>query len=105
MKSNVLINTVEDNKSKYSQRDYSRDVIARILQSKIGHPSNKDYIHIFEERILPNSPINKGDVIAAEYIWGLDLGRLKGKTVWRGTMHSQPKRHTIPVEITSNNMT
>ena len=42
MKGNALINTVEDKKSKYSQRDYYRDVVSRRLQAKIFFLATKN---------------------------------------------------------------
>ena len=38
--------------------------------------------------------------MAAEYIWSLYIGCLKGMTVWLGTIYVQPQRHVILVEIT-----
>jgi hypothetical protein len=38
---NVLINTVDDNKSRYTDQAYSRALVARSLQIKIGRPSTR----------------------------------------------------------------
>eukprot|EP00978_Attheya_sp_CCMP212_P010733 scaffold26100_cov31-Attheya_sp.AAC.5 len=38
----VLVNTVEDNKSKFSACDYSRAVVSRRVQKTICHPSTRD---------------------------------------------------------------
>ena len=40
----ALVETVAAKKSKYSRADYSRTIVARELQVKIGHPSVKDFI-------------------------------------------------------------
>jgi hypothetical protein len=42
----LLVNTVADNKFKYSNRDYLRALEARELQIKIGRPSKKEFINI-----------------------------------------------------------
>ena len=39
-----LINTVEDNRIKYSERDYSKAVLARKVQKIIGRPSTKTFL-------------------------------------------------------------
>jgi hypothetical protein len=38
----VLVNAVEENKSKYTERDYQRALVARRLQNIIGHKSTAD---------------------------------------------------------------
>ena len=40
---NIFINTVENNKSKYSKRDYLRTVNTRKLQSFVGNPSFRNF--------------------------------------------------------------
>jgi hypothetical protein len=77
----VLINTVADNKSSYTNEDYTNAVKARELQIKIGRPSTKDFISIVTNNQLRNCPITKADIMAAEHIFGPDVGSLKGKTV------------------------
>lgn len=79
----VLVNTVADNKSSYTNDDYLRAVRARETQIKIGRPSTKDYIRIVTSNLLPNCPVTKADILAAEHLFGPDVGSLKGKTVRR----------------------
>ena len=94
-----LVNTVADNRTRYNNRDYSRAVVARKLQALIGRPSVRQYKQIVDRNLLPNCPINHGDIIAAEDIFGGDLGCLKGKTVRRPTPHVPSKLIPIPMEI------
>jgi hypothetical protein len=77
----LLVNTVAQNKAKYTTRDYSRAVLACEIQQKIGRPSTKAFIKIVDNKLLQNCPINRHDIIAAEHIFGPDVGSLKGKTV------------------------
>ena len=67
----------------------------------IGHPSTKEYIQITERNLLPNFPITRDDIMAAERIFGPDVGILKGKTVQKGTKHVDPNMSdvTIPSDI------
>jgi hypothetical protein len=77
----VMVNTVADNKVNYTNEDYLKAVCARELQIKIGHPSTKNFIRIVTSNQLPNCPVTKADILAAEHIFGPDVGSLKGKTV------------------------
>ena len=43
-----LINTVDDNRIKYSQRDYSKAQLARKIQKSIGRPSTKTFLSIID---------------------------------------------------------
>ena len=79
----LVVNTVRDNKSKYTNNDYMRALRARELQIKIGRPSTRDYIKIVEGNSLPNCPVTRADILAAEHIFGPDIGALKGKTTRR----------------------
>jgi hypothetical protein len=79
--STVLINTVDEKKGKFTPRDYNRAVLARKIQKTIGRPSTRAYLRIIGNNSLPNCPITKKDIMAAEHIFGPDVGFLKGKTV------------------------
>ena len=76
----TLITTVDDNKSKYTITDYSRVQLARRIQRMIGRPSTRDFLHFVDNNLIPNCPITRQDILAAEHIFGPDLGSLKGKT-------------------------
>jgi hypothetical protein len=75
-----MVNTVASKKSRYTNEDYSRAVIARQLQIRVGHPSTKDFLRLVACNQLPNCPITQDDILVAEDIFGLDIGSLKGKT-------------------------
>jgi len=51
------------------------------IQKTIGHPSQRKFLEIVENNLLPNCPIVKRDILAAEDIFGPELGFLKAKTV------------------------
>jgi hypothetical protein len=77
----VLINTVNDNQYKYSPKAYSQAVLTRKLQRIICRPSTCQFVSILNNKQLPNSPVTYHDVMAAENIFGPDVGSLNGKTV------------------------
>ena len=95
----ALVNTVDDNRSRYNNRDYSRAEFARKLQSIIGRPNTRRYMAIVDRNLLPNCPINRGDIAAAEDIFGPDVGNLKGKTVRRPTPHVPSKLIAVPMKL------
>jgi hypothetical protein len=80
----VLVTTVNENKTRYTKAEVDQADIARALQQKLGHVSTADFVHIVNNNLLPNCPVTKRDIMAAEDIYGKDLGILKGKTVRRG---------------------
>jgi hypothetical protein len=75
-----LINTMNYNQYKYSNKSYLQALLAQRIQRVIGRPSNCDYIHILNNNLLPNIPISSNDITTAEDIFGPDIGSLKGKT-------------------------
>ena len=97
----VLINTVAENKTKYTKRDYDNAMLARSIQKTIGRPSTATFLKIVENNQLPNIPITRQDILAAEYILGPDEGSLKGKTVRRVSKPVHTKYHTVPATIMS----
>jgi hypothetical protein len=97
----ALVNTVASNKTKYTERAYSHAVLARRLQRIIGHPSTRTFLWVVDDNLLPNCPITRKDILAAEHIFGLDVGSLKGKTVHRGAAHVDICTVNIPASLIS----
>ena len=95
----MLVNTVEDNKGKFSQRDITRAQEARDLMIKIGRPSLQQFLHILDNNQLPNCPVTRRDALIAQSIFGPDLGSLKGKTVYRPPEPVQLPQNDLPVDI------
>ena len=59
----ILLNTVDHNKSKHSERDYTRDLLARKLQYKTALPSHRNLVKIEEDKMqMLNCPLNQDDV-------------------------------------------
>ena len=79
----MLVSTVANNRTNYTNDDYRRAVQARELQTKIGRPSLREYTRIVTENYLPNCPVMKANILVAENIFGPDVGSLKGKTTRR----------------------
>jgi hypothetical protein len=95
----TLINTVDNNSTSYSQRDYSQAVLAKKIQKIIGRPSTCTFIKIFENNLFPNCPITCDDIIAAERTFGPEVGSLKGKTVHRSSVPVRTSSTNIPARV------
>eukprot|EP00934_Nitzschia_sp_Nitz4_P008987 Nitzschia sp. Nitz4//scaffold353_size16344//11151//16190//NITZ4_008865-RA/size16344-processed-gene-0.13-mRNA-1//1//CDS//3329548925//8977//frame0 len=79
----VLVNTVANNRSNYTDADYSRAVTARQMLIKIGRPNIRDFENVIRQNAIPNCPVTIRDIRMAEDIFGPDIGSLKGKTTRR----------------------
>jgi len=95
----TFINTVDNNKTKYTIKEYSDAVHAHSLQNIIGRPNTQDYIRYVEWNMIPNCPINKADILHAEDIFGANIGSLQGKTVWKKSSRIVPAIHKLPTDI------
>ena len=95
----MLITTVDDNKNQASAHDYSRAKIARALQRRIDRPTTKTFIHYVGENLIPNCPITVHDIKNAEFIWGPELGALKGKTTRQTSPQIRMENNSIPVQV------
>ncbi len=99
--STTLVNTVDNNKTRYMNRDYSRALLACKLKNIIGRPSTRSYLNIVANNLLPNCPVTRGDILAAEDIFGPNLGSLKGKTTRTTPEHVRAQQVNIPINITT----
>ena len=98
-KDTVLVTTVADNASNFSNADYSQAVLAQKLQKIIGRPTTRAFIYFIENNLLPNCPVNRRDVLRAEQIFGPDIGSLKGKTVRRQPPRVEVDEVALPTTI------
>ena len=95
----VLAQTIEDDKSKFFAYEYSKAKLARTIQQRIRHPSTSHYIWIVLNKGIPNCPIMVQDIQNAEFIWGPDIGCLKGKTVWTQPPAVRVQNYNIPLQV------
>jgi hypothetical protein len=88
----VLVNkveTVEGNKKNCTKAACTQATLASKLQNIIGRRS---FLNIAEKNLLKDCPVMREDVLAAEDVFGPNVGSLKRKTVrqngervWNGT--------------------
>eukprot|EP00957_Ditylum_brightwellii_P090346 6880344-Ditylum_brightwellii.AAC.1 len=62
-----------------TRRKYEQAVKARNLYAMVGCPSMLDFTSMIQMNLLPGSPVTVQDVRNTEFIFGKDIGALKGK--------------------------
>jgi hypothetical protein len=97
----VLVVTVDENKTRYTNAEVSRAEVARKLQTKIGRPRTRKLINIVDHNQLRNCPVTKRDIVAAEDIFGKELGGIQGKTVRRSPrrVDTEATYATLPMTV------
>jgi hypothetical protein len=91
----ALVNTVNNNMSRYNNCNQSQAILARKIQNLIGQPSTCQYKDIIDSN-LPNCQVSQKDINAAEDILGPNIGNLKGKTVWKPVPYALTMLINIP---------
>ena len=76
-----LLQTVRENASLYTKRQFERAKEARKFYNIIGNPSLNDFKAIIKMNGIKNCPITLEDIDIAEKIFGKDIHILKGKAV------------------------
>jgi hypothetical protein len=95
----ALMNTVDDRKQEYTKREYRDTLLARKVQNIIMFPGVRQFAKIADSKLIPNFPIRRADIAAAEWIFGPNLGALKGKTVNRPSMPVTGRIEGVPPAI------
>jgi hypothetical protein len=67
----------------------------------IGYPSTRDFLKLVDQHLIPNCPVGRSNIIAAEDIFGPHVHSLKGKTVRHGEEHVRSNISHVPPEILS----
>jgi len=74
-------NTVESNLLKYTVSNQQKASMAHDVSIQIGRPSIAIFLKIIDNNLLSNCPVTREDILAAQDIYGPNIGTLKGKTV------------------------
>jgi len=70
---------VKNNSERYAHRQYIDAKNARNLQQTIGYPITKIFLAIVDNKLIPNLPVLREEILAAEAIFGPAVAALKGK--------------------------
>lgn len=95
----VLINTIANNKSNSTTRDYSRAIRAHRLQRIIACPITCTLLKSIDNNKIKDCPITRKDVIIAKIIFGPDVGSIKAKTTCCKAQHVVVDVPDIPLKI------
>ncbi len=96
-----LLNTVEENKTFYTQRQFERAKRARDLYHALGTPLINDFKAILRMNTVTNNPVTTEDIKIAENIFAKDIGAMKGKTTRRKPAPVVSDYIEIPKELIS----
>ncbi len=100
---NVAIDSVDENKKMFTDRQVQRAKLARQLyRHSLGTPSLNDFKVIVTNNSIKNLPITLDDVKLAEQIFGPDIGALKGKTTRQKPTPVVSDYIEIPPELIMN---
>lgn len=99
----TLLETVEENKSLYTARDFKKAKQARDVYEMIGTPSNTDYKGICKYNLIKNLEVSVKDIDTATDIFGKDLGAVQGKSTWKKSKPVVIDYVEIPEDILKKN--
>ena len=94
-----MLNTVEEDKTFYTECQFERAKRARDLFHALGMPSIHDFKAIIRMNMINNNPVTTDDIKIAEKIFGPDVGTLKGKTTCRKPLPVVNDYIEIPKEL------
>ena len=94
----LFVTTVCNQADCYTRHAYEHAQAVQRLQNIIMRPASHHMSDIAISH-LRNCPFTKEDIWATDDIFGLNLGSLKGKTVWRPNKHVQAATSRVPHSI------
>ena len=75
-----FLNTVDDNKSLFKQRDIRKADEAVVLNRRINHKAKEDFVRVVSSNLITNTPLVVGDIRRSHVIYGPPLPPIKGRT-------------------------
>ena len=76
----ILVETIKDNATKYTQRQLTQAKAARKLLHALGYPSINDLKSMIKMNAIKDCPITIEDIQVAQDVYGPAIPSLKGKT-------------------------
>jgi hypothetical protein len=99
---NHSVESVEENKKQFTNRQFQQAKLTRQIYHALGTPSINDFKSIILSNQIKNLPITIEDVNIAENIFGTDIGALKGKTTRQKPAPVVSDYIEIPQELINN---
>jgi len=94
--------TVADNKKIYKTQEIKGAENARLLQEKIGWPSDGFYKHIIKENLLTNTEITIDDLHRADHIFGPAKPLLQGTMIRQKPTVNKIEKIPLPLPISTH---
>eukprot|EP00957_Ditylum_brightwellii_P166591 12681050-Ditylum_brightwellii.AAC.3 len=82
-----------------TRRKYEQAVKARKLYAMEGRPSVADFKNMVKMNLLPGSPVSLQDVNNIKFLFGTDVGSLKGETTRKVPELATSNYIVVPREI------
>jgi hypothetical protein len=98
-KGHIFVNTIEENKKFYTERQVKQAKKARDFYQAMGTPSVPDLLAILRMNLVKNNPVTIEDVKLAKKIFGPDIGALKGKKTRRKPNQVTEDLIAVPREL------
>ena len=76
----VFVQSVEDNKAMFTNREIENADRARSLYRALGRPSQQQFEDVLQKNLIMNCPVTVEDARRSVLIYGPDIPALKGKT-------------------------
>jgi hypothetical protein len=95
----TFVNTVSENKTRFTKRKIKCAEIARNLYKTLSYPSMKDFKWAIQSNQIKDFPMTIQDIDVATKIWGKNIAALKGK-ITRSKMHPVARDYVkVPKEL------
>jgi hypothetical protein len=94
-----LVDSVQENKNGFTNRQFEDAKRARKLYHTLGCPTVVNFKHILRQNLIKNCPITIDDIVNAERIFGPDIGTLKGKSTRKVPVAVRTDEIDIPQEL------
>ena len=80
----------------FSRKEVKQEKIARIVQSRVAHPSDLKFKQVVESPSFKNCPVTAKDVTNSRAIYGPDLPGLQGRSTRKKAKRVVPEYMCIP---------
>ena len=95
----LLLQSVEDNKAFYTQREIKGAENARLLQEALGWPSDDYYKYIIKNNLITNTEVTLDDILRAEHIYGPAKPLLQGAMTRLKPANNKIEKVPLPLPV------
>ena len=94
-----MMDTVQENRKNYTQRQFECAKLACKLHHNVGTPAVKNFKSLLKANMIKNCPVTIEDINIAEKIFGPSMSSLKGKSMRRTPKPVRADVIEIPPEL------